>query len=179
VHGFAIAAVLRSDASRSAMHHTPARKPPTPYSFFDVAECLQTRMQNARDEQGAKRDAKSPYSTRLFHHTRGEPAQEKGPGFWVVPLCPKCCVTGIEEAPQNRPPLHTPSPRTSNRKKPLKSGLFQLSRFPLRAVQTLQRRLQNSRRVGNAIWRKSFSRQPAMHGHERCIEVHSVQGRPC
>jgi hypothetical protein len=42
------------------------RKTHTPYSFVDVAEFLQTRMQNVRDERVAARDAKSPYSIGFF-----------------------------------------------------------------------------------------------------------------
>jgi len=40
------------------MHRDSMRKNHTPYSLFDVDKFLQTRMQNARDERAAARDAK-------------------------------------------------------------------------------------------------------------------------
>ena len=50
-----------TDASHPAMHRAPTPKTLTAYGLFDVTEVLQTRMQNARDERAATRDAKSPY----------------------------------------------------------------------------------------------------------------------
>jgi hypothetical protein len=76
-------AVLRPDASPSVMHPAPTPKTDTPYSVFDVAEFLQTRMQNARDERVATCDAKSAYSIGSFGV--GRRIDEMGQGCGVLP----------------------------------------------------------------------------------------------
>jgi hypothetical protein len=87
------------------MHPDPMRKPHMPYSFFEVAEFLQTRLQNAYDKRVAKRDAKNPYAIGFFGDGRRATIAEEGARFRRVPLCPSCSIVGKELGPKIvRPP---------------------------------------------------------------------------
>ena len=158
---------------------TPPRENPLPHIAFSTLPSVCKRECKMRAMSKARSATRKVLILQGFFATR-EASRPKRRGL----------ALGRSPMPQMLRDGHrgsTPKPATPpyalaahlESQKAFKIRPLSLLRFPLRAVQTLQRRLQNSRRVGNAIWRKSFSRQPAMHGHERCIEVHSVQGRPC
>jgi hypothetical protein len=105
----------------------------TPYSFFDIAEFLQTRMQNARDERVAARDAKSPYSIGFFGESRRSASYAEGrPGSSLV-------------------------------KKPYRIRVFSPCALRLRASRILHSRLQKLGNVEKAIWGMGFVRAPVMH----------------
>jgi hypothetical protein len=58
------------------MHPAPTPKTLTPYSFSDVTEFLQTRMQNARRSEAQRARRENPYSIRLFDERRARPGAE-------------------------------------------------------------------------------------------------------
>jgi hypothetical protein len=93
-----------ADAPHSTMHHASMRKAHTPYSFFDVAEFLQTRMHNARDERAAGRDAKSSYSIGFLATGDGRRDRAEGVSLLPLTLCPLRCSSGKELSNSKRPP---------------------------------------------------------------------------
>lgn len=51
----------RLDASARPMHRAAVRKSHTPYNFFNAAEFVRTRMQNARGRRAESASRENPY----------------------------------------------------------------------------------------------------------------------
>jgi hypothetical protein len=144
------------------MHPAPMRKRHIPYSFFDVAEFLQTRMQNARDERAARRDAKSRYSIGFFD--RGRAIGERRPrcGVLARSSMPTTLPDGHKARAQNRPPSLA-SPRSLGmRKKPINKGFSNLAKTH-RASCILQRVFAKNRTHRKSLTSQRFSRGSDMH----------------